>query len=140
MSSLYETFDPITSTFTYNKQDHPHSLYRSMLQSSLREAIYSTTESYNVFDVSNVPKKLLNNPVNLDVFRTYLAENSVKPYEYHTRQTSNEVIVDENIREKVVADTIIQYTLIETAHTMKLINVNQNDIAEQCKYLNNCNK
>ena len=140
MSSLYETYDPITSTFTYNKQDYPRSLYRSMLQSSLREAIYSTTESYNAFDVSNVPKKLLNNPVNLDIFRTYLAENSVKPYEYHTRQTSNEVIVDENIREKVVADTIIQYTLIETAHTMKLINVSQNDIAEQCKYLNNCNK
>jgi myo-inositol-1-phosphate synthase len=40
-------------------------------------------------------------------------------------------------KERVYADALAQYALIETAHTMRLINVTPVDVARQSKFLAN---
>ena len=136
-NSLIESFNPIDNTFTYKGYNKNRSLFGSMMESVTRELICSATESYTPTDPNNIPKNILNNPLNLDIFRAYLAENSTKPYEYHTRQTTNNINIDNSVRKKIWGETIIQYALIETAHTMKLIKPTVSQIAEQCKFL--CN-
>ena len=135
--SLIESYNPIDNSFTYKGYNKNRSLFGAMMESVTREMICSATESYQPTDPNSLPKNILNNPLNLDIFRAYLAENSTKPYEYHTKRTTNEVALDSSVRKKVWGETIIQYALIETAHTMKLINPTVTQIAEQCKFL--CN-
>lgn len=40
-------------------------------------------------------------------------------------------------RDKVLSEALIMYTLLETANTMKLINVTPVDVAKQCDFLQN---
>jgi hypothetical protein len=38
-------------------------------------------------------------------------------------------------KQRILSEALTQYALIETAHTMKLINVSPTDVARQCEFL-----
>jgi hypothetical protein len=130
LKESYDKWDPIRENFTYNPHNEQQSYFRSLLKNISEGMIMESVGNTNRRD----PKDLLNNPLNLNIFESYMHQ---KP-----RKSSNEAVpVAENVtmpeisKERVYSEALAQYTLIEAAHTMRLVDITPVDVARQSKFL-----
>lgn len=150
-----ESYNPSTMVFDYDKNNIPKSLmasiginiFKTMLkgENGNNSQVMENTSIKNSNNTKN--SIVMENPLNLDVFATYLqnGDDSI-----HTLQTSdisdpyingdsesNCISIDTH---SILTESIIQYGLLETAYTMKLIDVTPATVREQANYLLNSSK
>lgn len=136
LEHLIRTWDPIRGTNTYKATNEASTLFKAMLCNIHQATLLEGSRNHK----PNKPTKhVLTNPLNLNVFEQYLDEQNPNRGKYV------EDIVTESdlptpptgdvLKEKVFSEVLSQYTLLEVAHTMRLINVDQTMIAQQSKFL-----
>jgi hypothetical protein len=129
----FESWDPVKGTLNYSNTNEPKSLFFSIMCSVTNDMIHQATEGARTLDYTKVPERLMNNPLNLSVFYQYMNENSTRPASYVSEATTEEI--PSIGKKEIISEAVAQYTLLETAHTMKLIKVDRATIAEQAKFL-----
>lgn len=133
LKALLNAWDPVNRDLNYKPTNEQRSLFFSMMQASTMNVIRSVTEgTVYTLNTEKVPSKILNNPLNMSIIYTYLNGNS----------GNSSMPVAENLnvlksigKEEILSEVLAQYTLLELAHTMKLINVDRQMVAEQASFL-----
>ena len=137
-----ENFNPLTESFDYQHHLSPRSLFYAINVSVMKDMVESaaTTEGASVTAVRRkAPEVVMENPLNMDIFMDYLKDNSdgydaIEKAETHEPAVlgSSAPMVD---YDKVLTESLVQYTLLECAHTIKLINVTPEMVRQQSDYL-----
>lgn len=141
ISELSNRWDPVKNSFTYNRNSRPKDLFYAINYSVMRDMVNDSIASENATAINAkpvTPKYVLENPLNLDVFMSYMFKDNADGIEDITLSSVHEpkVMGSSNIdTDSVLTESTIQYTLLETAHTMKLINPTEKEIKEQSDYL-----
>jgi hypothetical protein len=135
-------FNPLTGKFDYQQHLSPRSLFYALNVSVMRDMVESaaTTEGASITAVRRkAPEAVMENPLNMDIFMDYLKDNSdgydaIEKAETHEPEVlgSSAPMVD---YDKVLTESLVQYTLLECAHTIKLINVTPEMVRQQSDYL-----
>lgn len=131
-----ETYNPLTRTFNYDKKDNNKSFFFSLMQGIATKVLKESTqtESTNV----QTPQVLLENPLNLNVFDIYMQDKNEDLDDLRRMDmTDNGEIARTTSLDKdfVLSEALLQYTMFETAHTMKLVNITLDDIRQQADYM-----
>lgn len=131
-----ETYNPLTHTFNYDKKDNNKSFFFSLMQGIATKVLKESTqtESTNV----QTPQVLLENPLNLNVFDIYMQDKNEDLDDLRRMDmTDNGEIARTTSLDKdfVLSEALLQYTMFETAHTMKLVNITLDDIRQQADYM-----
>jgi hypothetical protein len=87
----------------------------------------------------NTPEVVMENPLNLDIFMEYLKDNSMG-YDILEKANTHEPevyggtapVID---HDKILTESLVQYTLLESANTMRLIDVTPEMVRQQSDYL-----
>lgn len=141
VSELSNRWDPVKNSFTYNRNSRPKDLFYAINYSVMKDMVNNSIASENATAVNLKPKTpeyVLENPLNLDVFMTYMLKDDAAGIEDITLSSVHEpkVMGSTNIdTDSVLTESTIQYTLLEAAHTMKLIDPTEKEIKEQSDYL-----
>ena len=140
LEQILESYNPVDRTLTRNEDKMPKSFLFSIASSVMKNMItdVSVTESKSV-EMKNNPryKAVMENPLNLDVFATYLqnGDDSINTLEQAPISEPNVIGSDKIDTGAIITESVIQYGLLETAYTMKLINVTPAMVKEQADYL-----
>lgn len=131
-----ESYNPLTRTFNYDKKDNNKSFFFSLMQGIATKVLKESTqtESTNV----QTPQVLLENPLNLNVFDIYMQDKNEDLDDLRRMDmTDNGEIARTTSLDKdfVLSEALLQYTMFETAHTMKLVNITLDDIRQQADYM-----
>ena len=134
LEESYRAWDPVTETFTYDPKNEMHTYFHSLLKNITEGMIMSAVGN----DKRRDPKDVIDNPLNLNIFESYMAKpkRDEELHEILNENTETPSVPDID-KERVYSEALAQYTLIETAHTMRLIDVTPVDVARQSKFLNN---
>lgn len=136
LEALIRTWDPIQGTNTYKPTNEACTLFKAMLCNIHQATLLEGSLNHK----PNKPSKhVLANPLNLNVFEQYLDERNPNRNKY-TETPVNESDIPtppsgEDLKNIVFSEVLSQYTLLEVAHTMRLINIDQCTIAEQSRFL-----
>ena len=144
LEQTLEAWDPMTMSFTYNPNKAKQTLFRSLLENITKSFIIESVDpNHKRKDASALAK----NPLNLNIFFEFMEAD--KPKSEFPSQPAMEGTeapeasqVDENVlpridKDRVYSEALAQYTLLECAHTMRLIDVNTVTVAEQANFLAN---
>lgn len=144
LSEVLSRWNPMTESFSYNEKIQPKSLMFSIATSVARDMVKSmaTTEGTSITSTQeNTPSYVLENPLNLDIFTMYLKDNSSDIENAEQAMIHEPKILGSNInphhmdRDQIMTEAVMQYTLLETAYTMHLIDPSMQTIKEQSDYL-----
>lgn len=124
-------WDPIHEDFLHETRRSQTSYFQALLKNITEGMIMQAVGSVNKRD----PKEVINNPLNLNIFESYLMEGrparkGPEPTPVHENTTIPEID-----KERVYCEALAQYALIETAHTMRLVNITPVDVARQSNFL-----
>ena len=132
LKEAFMRWDHVNENFMYDPANEQQSYFRSLLKNISKGMILESVGNVN----RREPGDLINNPLNLNIFESYMEKPPVK--HKHTPVTENaDVPMPEIDKERVYSEALAQYALIETAHTMRLIDVTPADVARQSKFLAN---
>lgn len=138
VSHLMRHWNPLTESFNYDENKQPKSLFYAMNVSIMRDMVKdAATESTDVS--AKAPSQyVLENPLNLDIFNTYLKDNTsgiedIALDATHEPKALGSTSIDPY--EDVMTESVLQYTLLEAANTMRLITPTAKQIQEQSNYL-----
>jgi hypothetical protein len=145
LASVLSRWDPVNEELTYDPNRQGKSLFFAINVAISRDMLKSAhvTEGASVTKVQEkkVPQAVLENPLNLDIFNVYLKDNQdgfkdIDESIPHEPQSigSTDPIIDPS---SVMSEALIQYTLLEAAHTMKLILPTKGQVKQQSDYLLN---
>lgn len=142
LKQIQESWNPGTNSFTYKEDNISKDLLFNITKSICETMLISRSKTV-VKESDNFNDKkyqaIMENPLNLDVFSTYLQNGDDTITTLETAPVSDPTVIgsSENIIDKaaLLTESIIQYGLLETAWTMKLINVTPAIVKEQCDYL-----
>ena len=124
----FQKWDPVQGTFDYNPNRERRTLFTSMMENIMTGFILESTGHVNRRRPS---KAVYESPLNLVAIEDVLNPNR-EDESVSESDTSVRPHVDKS---RIFSEALTQYTLIETAHTMKLINVTPVDVARQCEFL-----
>lgn len=143
VSEMMQKWDPIHESFSYNKNTQPKTLMFSIASSVARDMIKSAamTEGQSVTSID--PSKnsyVVENPLNLDIFATFMKDNADGIEEMELAQMHEPKILGSSEMDRIdpnqiMTEAVLQYTLLEAAYTMKLINPTVMQIKQQSDYL-----
>lgn len=140
-TQIVESYNPVNGSLDSAKFGDNRSLFFSMMVSILRSQYpeKAITESTDKFRSKNRYNVVMENPLNLDVFATYLQNGDDSINTLETSPISEPNIIgssDDHVdNAAILTEAIIQYGLFETAYTMKLIDVTPAIVKEQTEYL-----
>ena len=136
---IAESYDPVSRTFTYNKEDINKSFFFSLMQGIATRVIReSATAEGATPEIPQPSKVLLENPLNLNVFDIYIQDKNEDLDDLRRMDmTDQDEIARTSSLDKdfILSEALAQYTLFETAHTMKLVNITLSHIREQADFL-----
>ena len=136
--NIMESYDPIRKNFTYNKENVSRTFFFSLMCGVTKDMMKTVTEGA---DASNkpVPQVVLENPLNMNIFDVFLQDKNGDLEEIEGLDTSNAHQIAGDVsdidRDSIMTEALVQYTLLETAHTMKLIAVNESIVKQQSDFL-----
>lgn len=134
-----ENYDPVTKRFNTNKAQKPKSLFGAMMVDIAIDKFHTSMESSGVKPTPRVtPKVLMENPTNLDKFIEFMNDSrhndwNVGDASEPIEVASNDVMSD--YVEDILTEATLQYGLLETAYTMKLINPTYAQLVAQSNWL-----
>lgn len=116
---------------------HEHSLFYSIVNLVYKESIKSVTESGSEME-PKAPPTVLTSPLNLNMFDVYLNDYQNDMKDIDTLRIANKApIAGDEVRidsEDVLAEALMQYTMLETAMTIKLIDPTRDEVKAVADY------
>lgn len=131
-----ETYNPLTRTFNYDKKDTNKSFFFSLMQGIATKVLKESTQTEST--KVETPQVLLENPLNLNIFDVYMQDKNEDLDDLRrmdmtdTGEIARTTSLDKDF---ILSEALLQYTMFETAHTMKLINITLDDIRQQADYM-----
>lgn len=131
-----ETYNPLTRTFNYDKKDTNKSFFFSLMQGIATKVLKESTQTESTH--VETPQVLLENPLNLNIFDVYMQDKNEDLDDLRrmdmtdTGEIARTTSLDKDF---ILSEALLQYTMFETAHTMKLINITLDDIRQQADYM-----
>lgn len=131
-----ETYNPLTRTFNYDKKDTNKSFFFSLMQGIATKVLKESTQTEST--TIETPKVLLENPLNLNIFDVYMQDKNEDLDDLRrmdmtdTGEIARTTSLDKDF---ILSEALLQYTMFETAHTMKLVNITLDDIRQQADYM-----
>ena len=131
-----ETYNPLTRTFNYDKKDTNKSFFFSLMQGIATKVLKESTQTEST--KVETPQILLENPLNLNIFDVYMQDKNedlddLRPMDMtDTGEIARTTSLDKHF---ILSEALLEYTMFETAHTMKLVNITLDDIRQQADYM-----
>jgi len=131
-----ESYNPLTRTFNYDKKDTNKSFFFSLMQGIATKVLKESTQTESTH--VETPKVLLENPLNLNIFDVYMQDKNEDLDDLRrmdmtdTGEIARTTSLDKDF---ILSEALLQYTMFETAHTMKLVNITLDDIRQQADYM-----
>ena len=131
-----ETYNPLTRTFNYDKKDTNKSFFFSLMQGIATKVLKESTQTEST--KVETPQILLENPLNLNIFDVYMQDKNEDLDDLRrmdmtdTGEIARTTSLDKDF---ILSEALLQYTMFETAHTMKLVNITLDDIRQQADYM-----
>ncbi len=131
-----ETYNPLTRTFNYDKKDTNKSFFFSLMQGIATKVLKESTQTESTH--VETPQVLLENPLNLNIFDVYMQDKNEDLDDLRrmdmtdTSEIARTTSLDKDF---ILSEALLQYTMFETAHTMKLVNITLDDIRQQADYM-----
>ena len=131
-----ETYNPLTHTFNYDKKDTNKSFFFSLMQGIATKVLKESTQTESTH--VETPQVLLENPLNLNIFDVYMQDKNEDLDDLRrmdmtdTGEIARTTSLDKDF---ILSEALLQYTMFETAHTMKLVNITLDDIRQQADYM-----
>ena len=131
-----ETYNPLTRTFNYDKKDTNKSFFFSLMQGIATKVLKESTQTEST--TVETPQVLLENPLNLNIFDVYMQDKNEDLDDLRrmdmtdTGEIARTTSLDKDF---ILSEALLQYTMFETAHTMKLVNITLDDIRQQADYM-----
>lgn len=131
-----ETYNPLTRTFNYDKKDTNKSFFFSLMQGIATKVLKESTQTEST--KVETPQVLLENPLNLNIFDVYMQDKNEDLDDLRrmdmtdTGEIARTTTLDKDF---ILSEALLQYTMFETAHTMKLVNITLDDIRQQADYM-----
>lgn len=131
-----ETYNPLTRTFNYDKKDTNKSFFFSLMQGIATKVLKESTQTESTH--VEIPQVLLENPLNLNIFDVYMQDKNEDLDDLRrmdmtdTGEIARTTSLDKDF---ILSEALLQYTMFETAHTMKLVNITLDDIRQQADYM-----
>lgn len=131
-----ETYNPLTRTFNYDKKDTNKSFFFSLMQGIATKVLKESTQTEST--KVETPQVLLENPLNLNIFDVYMQDKNEDLDDLRrmdmtdTGEIARTASLDKDF---ILSEALLQYTMFETAHTMKLVNITLDDIRQQADYM-----
>lgn len=131
-----ETYNPLTRTFNYDKKDTNKSFFFSLMQGIATKVLKESTQTEST--KVETPQVLLENPLNLNIFDVYMQDKNEDLDDLRrmdmtdTGEIARTTSLDKDF---ILSEALLQYTMFETAHTMKLANITLDDIRQQADYM-----
>lgn len=131
-----ETYNPLTRTFNYDKKDSNKSFFFSLMQGIATKVLKESTQTEST--TVETPQVLLENPLNLNIFDVYMQDKNEDLDDLRrmdmtdTGEIARTTSLDKDF---ILSEALLQYTMFETAHTMKLVNITLDDIRQQADYM-----
>ena len=131
-----ETYNPLTRTFNYDKKDTNKSFFFSLMQGIATKVLKESTQTESTY--VETPQVLLENPLNLNIFDVYMQDKNEDLDDLRrmdmtdTGEIARTTSLDKDF---ILSEALLQYTMFETAHTMKLVNITLDDIRQQADYM-----
>ena len=131
-----ETYNPLTRTFNYDKKDNNKSFFFSLMQGIATKVLKESTQTESTH--VETPQVLLENPLNLNIFDVYMQDKNEDLDDLRrmdmtdTGEIARTTSLDKDF---ILSEALLQYTMFETAHTMKLVNITLDDIRQQADYM-----
>lgn len=131
-----ETYNPLTRTFNYDKKDTNKSFFFSLMQGIATKVLKESTQTESTH--VETPQVLLENPLNLNIFDVYMQDKNEDLDDLRrmdmtdTGEIARTTSLDKDF---ILSEALLQYTMFETAHTMKLVNITLDDIRQQADYM-----
>jgi hypothetical protein len=131
-----ESYNPLTRTFNYDKKDTNKSFFFSLMQGIATKVLKESTQTEST--KVETPQVLLENPLNLNIFDVYIQDKNEDLDDLRrmdmtdTGEIARTTSLDKDF---ILSEALLQYTMFETAHTMKLVNITLDDIRQQADYM-----
>lgn len=131
-----ESYNPLTRTFNYDKKDTNKSFFFSLMQGIATKVLKESTQTESTH--VETPQVLLENPLNLNIFDVYMQDKNEDLDDLRrmdmtdTGEIARTTSLDKDF---ILSEALLQYTMFETAHTMKLVNITLDDIRQQADYM-----
>ena len=131
-----ESYNPLTRTFNYDKKDTNKSFFFSLMQGIATKVLKESTQTEST--TVETPQVLLENPLNLNIFDVYMQDKNEDLDDLRrmdmtdTGEIARTTSLDKDF---ILSEALLQYTMFETAHTMKLVNITLDDIRQQADYM-----
>lgn len=131
-----ESYNPLTRTFNYDKKDNNKSFFFSLMQGIATKVLKESTQTESTH--VETPQVLLENPLNLNIFDVYMQDKNEDLDDLRrmdmtdTGEIARTTSLDKDF---ILSEALLQYTMFETAHTMKLVNITLDDIRQQADYM-----
>jgi hypothetical protein len=143
LETALERWNPMTRDFTYKKENFDSSLFVGICHSVMTD-LFKQKVAFENADArivkEPVSETLIKNPLNLDIFNEYVKSNE-RAIDVVTKSDFNEPQIyastDPGVidKDRILTESLIQYGLLETAYTMKLIDPSTKEVREQINYL-----
>lgn len=135
-----ENYNPLTKTFTYKAQEKPKSFFYSLMCGVANKVVRESamTEGADIPKQQVVPQVLLENPLNINIFDIYIQDKNEDLYDLVKLDISDRPVIARTSsldKDFILSEALLQYTMFETAHTMKLVEITETDIRKQSDFL-----
>ena len=134
-----ERYNPITKQFSIDPKAPKRSFFYSLMCGVANKVIRESavTEGLEV-PKKETPQLLLENPLNINIFDVYIQDKNEDLYDLSKMDMADRPVIASTSRldkDYILSEAVLQYTMFELAHTMKLINVTPSVIQQQSDFL-----
>lgn len=138
--ALLEHYNPLTKRFDYDKSKPNRTFFYSLMCGITNRIIRESTMESTTATQKNefIPKVVLESPLNINVFDTYIQDKNEDLYDLSKMDMADRAVIASTSqldKDFILSEALLQYTLFETAYTMKLIDVNSAMIQQQSNFL-----
>lgn len=135
----FENYNPVTRQFSRDPKRPQQSFFYSLMCGVANKVIRESAVAEGLtVEKKETPQLLLENPLNINIFDVYIQDKNEDLYDLSRMDMSDRPVIASTShldKDYILSEAVLQYTLFEVAHTMKLINVTPTDIKQQSDFL-----
>ena len=135
----FENYNPVTRQFSRDPKRPQQSCFYSLMCGVANKVIRESAVAEGLtVEKKETPQLLLENPLNINIFDVYIQDKNEDLYDLSRMDMSDRPVIASTShldKDYILSEAVLQYTLFEVAHTMKLINVTPTDIKQQSDFL-----